>query len=148
EDFRTSEKCIEIVGMNLSRLLLSTCDLSSNLSAHRRDLPFKTSQARFLGVLVDHHAERIVGEVDLTLRQAVFFNLFGYEMPLGNLELFLLGITAELNDLHAIAERRLNGIQHVRGGYEHHVGEIECDAEVIVAECEVLLGSENLEKRG
>ena len=69
-------------------------------------------------------------------------------MPLGDLDLFLLGVAGELNDLHAVAKCRLNGIEHIRGGDEHHVRQIERHAEIVVAERKVLLRVENFEQGG
>ena len=57
------------------------------------------------------------------------------------------GVTGELDDFHAIAERRLNRIEHVRRRDEHHVREIERHAEIVVAEREVLFGIEHFEQR-
>ena len=41
--------------------------------------------------------------------------LFGQQMPLGNLELLLVGIAAEGNDLHTVKQGAGNGICRIRG---------------------------------
>ena len=42
-------------------------------------------------------------------------NLFADEVLDGNLELLFLGVAGELEHLHAVAQRRRHGIEHVRG---------------------------------
>ena len=65
----------------------------------------------------------------------------------GDLQLLLLGVARELDDFHAIAQRRGNGVEHVRSADEQHLGQIEGHAEIIVAERVVLLRIEHLEQR-
>ena len=65
----------------------------------------------------------------------------------GDLQLFLLGVAGDLDDLHAVAHRARNGVEHVGGGDEHDLGKIERDAEIVVAEGRVLLRVEHLEQR-
>jgi hypothetical protein len=43
------------------------------------------------------------------------------------------GVLGALDDLHAVAHGAGNGIEPVGGGDEHHLGEIEGNAEIIVA---------------
>ncbi len=74
--------------------------------------------------------------------------LFGHEEELGDLELLLLDVARELDDLHAVLERRRDGVHEVGGGDEHDLGEVEGHLEVVVAEGVVLLGVEDLEQGG
>ena len=90
ENFRPAEKLIQIVGVNLADLLFAGRDLLGDLAADRCDLAFEIPQSGFLRVLIDDGADAFVGELDLALLQSVFFDLFRNEMPLGDLELFLL----------------------------------------------------------
>ena len=69
-------------------------------------------------------------------------------MPLGDLDLFLLGVTGEGNDFHAVPERRLDGIEHIRCRDKHHVRQIERHAEIVVAERKVLFRVQDLEQCG
>ena len=64
------------------------------------------------------------------------------------MDLFVFGVALQLDDLHAIAKRFGNRIEHVRGGDEHHLGEIERHIEIIVAESCVLLRVKSFEQRG
>src|SRR6185437_16270341 len=61
--------------------------------------------------------------------------------------LLLLRVTGELDDLHPIAQRARNGLEHVGGGNEENVAEIEGQCEIVVAESRVLLRVEHLEQR-
>ncbi len=121
EDFRPAEKLIQIVGVDLADLLFSGGDLPRNLAADGGDLPLEVSQSGFLRVQIDDRAHAFIGELNLVLCQAVLGNLFRDQVPLGDFELFLFGVTGELDDFHAIPKRRLNRIQHVRCRDEHDV---------------------------
>ena len=79
--------------------------------------------------------------------QAVRFELALEQIAPGDFELFVLGVTGKLDDLHAVAHGAGNGIEHVGGRDEHHLREIEGDAEIIVAERRVLLGVQHFEQR-
>ncbi len=74
-------------------------------------------------------------------------DLLGDEVLDRDLELLLLGVARQLEHLHAIAQRRRNRIEHVRGRQEQHLGEIERHVEVVIAERVVLLRVEHLEQR-
>ena len=124
----------------------ATC--SRNLAADGGDLALEISQAGFLRVLIDDRADAVIGELDLVLRQAVLGDLFRDQVPLGDLELLLFGVSGELDDFHAIAERRLNRIQHVCRRDEHHVGKIERHAEIVVAERMVLFRIQHFKQCG
>ena len=56
------------------------------------------------------------------------------EVAPGDLELLLLGVAGELDDLHAVAQRRRDRVEHVGGGDEHHLREVERHVEVVVQE--------------
>ena len=148
EDLGPAEELIEIVGMDLANLFLADRDLPGNLAADGCDFAFEVPQSGFLRVLIDDGAHAVVGELDLALRQPVLFDLFGNQMPLGDLQLFLFRVAGELDDFHAVAERRLDRIQHVRRRDEHDVRQIERHAEIVVAEREVLFRVEHFEQRG
>ncbi len=79
--------------------------------------------------------------------QAVRLELALHQVALGDLELLLFGVAGELDDLHAVAQRPRDGVEHVRRGDEHHVRQVEVDREVVVAEARVLLRVEHLEQR-
>jgi hypothetical protein len=59
----------------------------------------------------------------------------------------LARVAGDLEDLHAVAERRRDGVGDVRRRDEHHVREVVRDLEVVIGEGVVLLGVEDLEQR-
>ena len=63
------------------------------------------------------------------------------------LQLLFLGVPGDLEDLHPVAQRRRNRVEHVRRRDEQHLGQIERHVEVVIAERVVLLGVEHLEER-
>ena len=71
--------------------------------------------------------------------------LFWNQVTLGDFDFFLFRVPAELDGFHAIAKRRLNWIQHVRCGNEHHVGKVERHTEIVIPEGEILLRVEDFE---
>ena len=56
------------------------------------------------------------------------------DVALGNLHLLRLGVSRNLDDLHAIAQRRRNCVELVRGGNKEHLRKIELHLKVVVLE--------------
>src|SRR5437868_1546351 len=143
EDFWPAEKLIEVVGMDFADLLFANRHLLRNLAANRGDFALEVSQARFLRVEVDHGAEAFIRKLDLALLQAMLFDLLRNEMAFRDFDLLFFRVAAERDDLHAVAECRLDRVQHVRGRDEHHIREIKRHAEIVVSERMVLLRIED-----
>src|SRR4029079_10299808 len=59
-----------------------------------------------------------------------------------------LCVSRELEHFHAVAERRRNRIEYVRGRQKQHFRQVERNIEVMIAEGIVLLRVENFEQRG
>ena len=76
-----------------------------------------------------------------------FGQLLADEVAAGDRELLFLGVAGQLEHLHAVAQRRRNRVEHVGGGDEQHLRQVERHVEVVVAEGVVLLGVEHLEQR-
>ncbi len=55
-------------------------------------------------------------------------------------------VAGELNDLHAVLERRGNRVHDVRGGDEHDLREVVLDVEIVIGERVVLLRIEHFEE--
>ena len=91
--------------------------------------------------------QRLVGDDRLRLGQPVILTLLRQDVALGNLHLLRLGVSRNLDDLHAVAQRRRNGVELIRGGNEEHLREIELHFKVVVLEGRVLLRVKHLEKR-
>ena len=79
--------------------------------------------------------------------EAVGLELAAHQVALGDLHLLAGGVAGERDDLHAVAQRAGNGVEHVGGGDEHDAAEIERHVEIVVAERRVLLRIEHLEQR-
>ena len=87
-------------------------------------------------------------DLDLPGLEAVRLQLPLHQVAPGDLQLLAVGVAGEADDLHAVAQRPRNGVEHVRRGDEHHAGQVERHAQIVVAERVVLLGVEHFEQRG
>ena len=85
--------------------------------------------------------------VELLRREAVLLELLRDQVLARDRQLLAPRVAGDLEDLHAVAERRRDGVGDVRRGDEHHVREIVRDLEVVIGERVVLLGVEHLEQR-
>ena len=65
----------------------------------------------------------------------------------GDGDLLVLGVAVETDDLEAVEQRTRNRLDDVRGRNEQHLGKVELDLEVVIAERVVLGGIEDLEQR-
>ncbi len=125
---------------------LALGDLARAPAAERAQLALQVAQARLAGVALDDLADGRVGDGKLPRRQAVLLALAGHQIALGDLELVLGDVAGDLQDLHAVAQRRRDGVQHVGGGDEDHLGEIKGQVQVVVAEGVVLLRVQHLQE--
>ena len=66
----------------------------------------------------------------------------GYQRP------SRLGVPVELHQFHPVQQRSGDGVEHVRRGEEHHVGQVQLDLEVVVAERVVLRRVQDFEQCG
>src|SRR3546814_295218 len=103
------------------------------------DLPFQVPDTRLARVVPDQIPERLVADRQLALAQAVRSGLLADQVPLGDLDLLVLGVTGDPDDLHTV-EQRLRHPQRIRRRHEHHVRQIVVDLEIVIVERGVLLG--------
>ena len=92
-------------------------------------------------------ADGVLGDLALLGGEAGRLELALEQIALCDLELFVLGVTGKLDDLHAVAHRAGNGVEHVGGRDEHDLREVEGHGEIVVAKGRVLLRVEHLEQR-
>src|SRR3989442_12589632 len=104
------------------------------MAADGADQPFQIAHARLARVVADDRPDGVLGDLAPLRGQAVRFELALEQIAPGDFELFVLGVTGKLDDLHAVAYGAGNGIEHVGGRDEHHLREFEGHAEIIVAE--------------
>jgi hypothetical protein len=107
--------------------------------------------------LADAGLARVVGhdllqedvvDDDLALLEPVPLELPRPEVAVRDRELLVDGVAVERDDLHAVEQRPGDALDEVRGGDEEHLGQVELDVEVVVAERVVLRRVEHLEQRG
>ena len=77
---------------------------------------------------------RLFRKFDLLRRDAVLFDLPRNQVLERDVDLFFLGVTLQFDDLHAVAQRLGDRIEHVRRRDEQHLRQIERHVEVVVAE--------------
>jgi hypothetical protein len=143
---------VQVLGLDLQLPRETLGDLHGGRAQDGADLALQAADTGLARVLANDGAQRLVGDLDVLHRrirafQAVRLELALDEVTLGDLELLLFGVAGELDDLHAVAQRARDGVEHVRRGDEQNLRQVEVDREVIVAEVRILLGIEHLEQR-
>src|SRR5216684_4259565 len=83
----------------------------------------------------------------LVVLQSRLLDLALHQVVLRDRDLLLLRVAVEPDELHAVQQGRRDRLRHVGGGDEQHLGQVEVDLEVVVAERVVLRGVEHLEQR-
>jgi len=66
-------------------------------------------------------ADSFFGKLDLLRRDSVFLNLPRNQILKRNVDLLFFGVALKFDDLHAIAQRLRDGIEHVCRGNEEHL---------------------------
>ena len=120
--------------------------LGGDLAQDLRDRPLELAHAGLAGVVGRDDAQRLVLDDDLVVGQAGALALPGEQVVAGDRDLLLLGVAVEPDELHPVEQRLGDGLDHVGGGQEHHVGQVEVELEVVVAEGVVLRRVEHLEQ--
>ncbi len=88
-----------------------------------------------------------IGERHFVRAQTVRLDLLRQQVPLGDVDFVLLAVAGQLDDLHPVPQRRRDRIEHVRGGDEEHLAQVELHIEVVIAEGAVLLRVEHFQQR-
>ena len=74
--------------------------------------------------------------------------MFGNQVALGDLNLFVLGVAGQPDHLQPVEQRRRHGMEHVRGGDEKHLAQVVFDIEIVIHEHVVLFGIEHFHQGG
>ncbi len=82
----------------------------------------------------DHVSYAVLRKFNLLCGDAVLFNLPGNQVLESDVDLFFLGVALEFDDLHAVAQRLGDRIQHIRGSDKQHLREIESHIQIIIPE--------------
>ena len=120
---------------------------ASTPSHQRGDVPLEIAKPRFARVAVRDERQRLVGELDVFIGDAVLLEKPRQHVTPCDLDFLLDGVAGDLDDLEAIAERRGNVEEVVGRADEQTVREIELQVEVVVDERVVLRRVEHLQHR-
>ena len=136
----------EPLGINLRLTPLLLSNGACQLAHHGGDLSLRIAHARLSRVVPNEVHERVVRDDRLRLGQAMILALLWQDVALCDLHLLRLGVSRNLDDLHAVAQRRRNGVELIRGGNEEHLRKVELYFQVVVLEGCVLLRVEHFKK--
>ena len=123
-------------------------DTARRLASDGAELTFQTTNACFTRPTADERMERGVGDFELVLAQTGLLPLAREQVVLRDRDLLVLGVAVELDDLHAVEQRRRDRLQHIRRGEEQDVRQVEVELQVVVTEGVVLRGVQDLQQRG
>ena len=104
----------------------------SHLAADRGDFALQVSDPGFAGVISDNLKEQVRLKVNVSGLQAVFGQLLGHQVLLGDFNLFFGNIAGQFHDLHPVAQGRGNGIQDIGGGDEHDGRQVKVHLQIVV----------------
>src|SRR6185437_1615787 len=138
---------VQLVGTDDALLHGAFGNPDGNTPEHLSDLALEVAHARLARVVVDDRQQRLVGDLALLARKAGGLEPPRHEVAARDLQLFLRGIARQIDDLHPVAQRPGDRVQHVRRADEHHARQIVRHGEIVVAKRRVLLGIEDFEQR-
>ena len=121
--------------------------LGRDLAGQLAELSLQRTNTRLTRVAGDGRAQRGLRQRDLVGAQPGQLDLARQQVALGDEDLLVLGVAVEADELHAVEQRRRDGVGDVGRGDEDDVAEVEVDLEVVVAERVVLCRVEHLEQR-
>ena len=148
EEPRRAQQLGELGGPDGDHAALALGPPAGDLAADGRDLALEVAQAGLARVVGDDLLERQLGDLDVRRIQPVGLELLGDDVLLGDQRLLLLAVAGKLEHFHPVQQGGGDRLEHVGGGDEHDLGEVEVDVEVMVAEGGVLLRVEDLEQGG
>ncbi len=103
--------------------------------------------ARLSGVIGGDLAQGVLGDRHLSLGQGGLLQLPRHEEVPGDGDLVVLGVAVDADQLHPVEQRLRNRLQGVRRGDEEHVGQVQVEVQVVVAERVVLRRVQHLQQR-
>ena len=114
-------------------------DLERDFAGEIADRAFELAYAGFARVSCRQQIDRVVGDLELVFLQAVFFDLARDQILLGDVAVFPVAVTGELDDLHAVAQRHRDRSELIRRRDKENLRQIERQIEIVIAERVVLL---------
>src|SRR6185295_18321922 len=103
---RSEEALHSLLVVNPDGLRPALDDLSRDLAMELRELALETPNPGLAGVRLDHVVERPLSDSDPVLGDAVVRAQPRQEMAPRDLRFFLVDVAGDLDDLHAVLERR------------------------------------------
>ncbi len=128
------------------QLALAQFALRGDLPQDAGDRALQIPDARLAGILAREPAQRVLVHRDLVGLQSRALQLPGQQVVAGDDDLLVLGVAVEPDQLHPVEQRLRDGLQHIGRRQEHHVGEVELDLQVVVAEGVVLRRVQHLQQ--
>ena len=104
---------VNILFCNGDSFFLCCQNLFCRFSAHISDLTLQLSDTGFFRVVACHLPDRMFAEGQLLRLQAVLVKLLRDQVLHCDVQLFILCITADLNDLHTVQKRSRNRLERV-----------------------------------
>ena len=130
------------------QLRLAGASLRGDLPQHPGDAPLQRAHARLAGVLGGQPAQRVVGHGHVGGVQPGPLQLPWQQVAAGDRHLLVLGVAVQRDRLHPVDQRLGDRLGDVGRRDEQHVGQVQLDLEVVVAERVVLRRVQHLEQRG
>src|SRR5829696_5931534 len=125
---------------------LAAGDPGRRLAQQLADLTLQVPDPGLAGVVADHGPQGRLGDDHLVAAQPGLVQLAGQQVVAGDGQLLVLGVAVQADDLHAVKQRARDRLDHVGGGDEQHVRQVQLDLEVVVPEGVVLGRVEHLEQ--
>src|SRR6185437_1296448 len=110
---RRAQNGLEIAGANRDRTAFAFRDAHRGLTQRPTDLALEIPDAGLAGIVLDDRPDRLVGELDLSGLEAVRLNLPSNEIAPRDLELLARRVAGEADDLHAVAKRARDRVEHI-----------------------------------
>ncbi|MDT4836139.1 hypothetical protein FQZ97_698250 [compost metagenome] len=123
----------EILISDFHRLLLRLQNLGHGLTGQSHHFTFKATHTGFTCVKADNIAQRIVRDRKLLRLQSMILDRLWQQVPLGNLELFIFGVTGNTDDFHTVQKWTRN-VQRIGSRHEHDVRQIIFNLKVMIHE--------------
>ena len=102
---RHAEIVRQVVRRDLHRLRLLAQDLGHRLAPELHQLALEVADAGFARVGLDDRPQRVVADRKLLRLQGVVARHLRHQVPLGDLDLLVLGVAGDADDLHAVHQR-------------------------------------------
>src|SRR5581483_2886877 len=144
--FDPAEKLLNNFLRNRQLLGLSFRQTPRLLAADGADVALEVAHAGLAGVVADQVTHGFPRELNLLSGDPVLLDLPRDQILKRDMDLLFLRVALQFDDLHAVAQRLSDGIEHVRGGDKQHLGKVERHVQIVVAEGGILLGIERLQQ--